>query len=78
MSLKDDLIKQLREADTKDNIVFRDMVNKFFELTNMDEYDLAEKIGIIRPIITRWRKGLSAPDKDIRRIIYERLERLLT
>lgn len=68
-----ELINSLSSADPKDDRIFQKLIDKSLNLMNISEADFAERIGVSRPTINRWRSGRTAPHPALRNHVYNYL-----
>jgi transcription initiation factor IIE alpha subunit len=66
-----ELLAKIRGADENDEAVFCEIINIILTEKFLTEKEIACEFGVSYPTIRRWRNGLNAPLRGMRRAVYE-------
>jgi transcriptional regulator with XRE-family HTH domain len=69
--LQEKLIRAIQAPE--DDELFVDVVRTSMDLLSITDTDLAERFGVSRPSVNRWRNGMNAPHPAMRPRIYKEL-----
>lgn len=64
------LLEELGKPNPEDADAFHRIITSAFELSVIDEIDVAHKFGMSRPSINRWRNGRTVPHPAMRAQVY--------
>lgn len=65
----------IRDVDCENNEQFKFLLNRSFELLNLTDGDFTARFACSRPTIERWKSGINAPHPEMRKPIYDFLEK---
>lgn len=68
---RQDLIKRINEISLDDDKSFRIVVAGIIDGGLYTEQSLANELQIPRPVVSRWKKGTTAPGKAMRKGFYD-------
>ena len=66
----DSLRTELRSADPGDSSNFGDLVNRFLDLLRISQRDLAARLAVTPPTVSRWVRGRNTPHPVMAQAIY--------
>lgn len=70
-------IEDLCDESLKNDLKFLDLLTRTLLLTEVDESELCEEIGVPKCIFIRWKLGNSAPHWRFRKFVYQDLNILI-
>ena len=71
------LKKTMQECDTKDKVLFCFNLIKLMDLLDMDDDEMCDYLGVSRPTVNRWRRGITHPHPVMIRFVYDDLIKLI-